>query len=804
MKQNLKGRGWVLAILAGLMTTIVCLGLLVPVPQSATAHGGYLNNFKTAYPVNMYPAAATLSGNCLLCHNADYSRNPYGLAWALAKVANGSNLNQAFHDINNNDSDGDDLTNLQEISAGFLPGNAGTFPSKTPVPSATPSRTPTKTPLPTSVATSTPIPAPLPVGGAVITLPVGAAPIQLAFNPLGNKIYVANSGTNGITRIDGNTNANEGEYVCGSCGPAPSGVYGIMYDAAPGWTSVWFSGSNSHSITGLSDTGTGPWSPSCCFGSNDYGTAVYGVGVLSNATYHKSYFVDYTNGQLAEYYVGGSIYNTYTVGLSPRNLAIDNTRNKIYVANYGEGNGTTVSVVSIPSGTVAHIPVGKGPHALAVNEETNRIYVANSTFDTISVIEGGTNTVIATIPVGDEPRYVAVNQTFNHIYVTNRAGNSLSIIDGATNTVVAVMTGLNAPEGVLANPFNHRIYVANYGANNIVVYQDVANYPPPTATPTWTPFPTATPLPTNTPKPTSTLGPTPTNTPITPGAPTPTATPIGVSNSSCYAATLTGANEVISTTSPGLGAATFVLGQTTNQATLSYILTYQGFTSTVTEMHIHQGGVGQYGPAIYSLDLLSRTSPVSGTFPISFDNVNYLRQGQLYINIHTNLNATGEVRSQVLPCSSNVNGLSPLRGVEINSPDGRVNVTFPPGAVVTGTVVTYTQQTSPTQGLGSFKFAGTSFQLTAVNLQGQPVTTFSQYFTLTLRYLDSDWMSAGLASESQLNLSYWDGTAWVNVLPCAGCSLDTVKNILTARLNHLTEFALVGAPIKLYLPLIQR
>ena len=57
----------------------------------------------------------------------------------------------------------------------------------------------------------------------------------------------------------------------------------------------------------------------------------------------------------------------------------------------------------------------------------------------VSVIDGGTNTVVATVPVGTWPDGVAVNPTTNRIYVANCDSNNVSVIDGATNTVVATV-----------------------------------------------------------------------------------------------------------------------------------------------------------------------------------------------------------------------------------------------------------------------------------------------------------------------------------------------------------------------------
>ena len=72
------------------------------------------------------------------------------------------------------------------------------------------------------------------------------------------------------------------------------------------------------------------------------------------------------------------------------------------------------------------------------------------------------------------------------------------------------------------------------------------------------------------------------------------------------------------------------------------------------------------------------------------------------------------------------------------------------------------------------------------------MTAFYQPYDLTIQYADSDWQQAGISDESSLNLYWWNGSQWVGLLPCAGCSLDTQNNQIVVLLNHLTEFALLG------------
>ena len=163
------------------------------------------------------------------------------------------------------------------------------------------------------------------------------------------------------------------------------------------------------------------------------------------------------------------------VGESPGGVAVNPTTNTVYVANY---DSNTVSVIDGKTNTVTDtVSVGESPGGVAVNPTTNTIYVANFDPNTVSVIDGKTNTVTDTVPVGSGPEGVAVNPTTNTIYVTNYADNTISAItgrnyvansdsnpisvkDSKTNKVMAVLVG-ESPYGVAVNPTTNTIYVTN-------------------------------------------------------------------------------------------------------------------------------------------------------------------------------------------------------------------------------------------------------------------------------------------------------------------------------------------------------
>ncbi|HEV2192378.1 MAG TPA: YncE family protein [Nitrosopumilaceae archaeon] len=168
---------------------------------------------------------------------------------------------------------------------------------------------------------------------------------------------------------------------------------------------------------------------------------------------------------------------TITVGQGPIFAAVNPNTNKVYVTNTGAffGIGNTVSVIDGATDTVTATIAGFNyPYDIAVNPTTNMIYVTNIIGSTVSVINGATNTVTATIGLS-APAAIAVNPTTNMVYVTNYAANTVSVINGATNTVTATIPVGNYPIGVAVNPTTNMVYVTNYVANTVSVINGATN-----------------------------------------------------------------------------------------------------------------------------------------------------------------------------------------------------------------------------------------------------------------------------------------------------------------------------------------
>ncbi|MDP9315383.1 MAG: hypothetical protein M3R24_31725, partial [Chloroflexota bacterium] len=88
-----------------------------------------------------------------------------------------------------------------------------------------------------------------------------------------------------------------------------------------------------------------------------------------------------------------------------------------------------------------------------------------------------------------------------------------------------------------------------------------------------------------------------------------------------------------------------------------------------------------------------------------------------------------------------------------------------------------------------------SFSLTATEASGQPVTQFNRPYTLKMSYNPAAARAAGV-DESRMSLAYWDGTQWINMMPCAGCAIDPTTQTITISADHFTEFMIVGGNLQ--------
>ena len=107
---------------------------------------------------------------------------------------------------------------------------------------------------------------------------------------------------------------------------------------------------------------------------------------------------------------------------------------------------------------------------------------------------------------------------------------------------------------------------------------------------------------------------------------------------------LGGGEEVPAANTEGKGSGSFRVAE---DGTLSGSVSTEGVKGTMA--HIHQGAKGQNGPVIIPLTKSGDTYTVPEGRKLTQAQMDALKAGNLYVNVHSNEYKGGEVRAQLQP-----------------------------------------------------------------------------------------------------------------------------------------------------------
>ncbi len=156
------------------------------------------------------------------------------------------------------------------------------------------------------------------------------------------------------------------------------------------------------------------------------------------------------------------------VGGAPFGIAVNQNTNTVYVANW---LSDSVSIVDGSTHKVIDsIRIGGKALALAVNPATNFLYAVFPKSLAVVNLEG--KSLSASIEFDDKADRVAVSPATNTVYVTHAGSDSVSVIDGSTNSVIKKIAVGDVPVGIAVDPVAGHVFVANSEENTISVIDD--------------------------------------------------------------------------------------------------------------------------------------------------------------------------------------------------------------------------------------------------------------------------------------------------------------------------------------------
>ncbi len=277
-------------------------------------------------------------------------------------------------------------------------------------------------------------------------IPAGLEPIKLGVNEKTNTVYVANQGSNDVTVIDGKTSKKTATIkLRDDDATLTEGVLSPNDVAINRETNKIYV--------------TGPQSNT--------------VGVIDGKT--RTFVVVLTEGERV---VDGG--GTIPFGLTPTYAAVDEKRNKVYVANFTSNDVTVIDGATDKTSNIGLVDV-QDTYGVAVNPITNKIYTANLTSKSVTVIDGETQKSITIGDLPGKPNDVVINPITNKIYFPlfilyrgTEVGDDTQVtgliaeLDGETNAVTIMIAGLT-PYAVDVNPKTNKVYVTNQDGNSVTV-----------------------------------------------------------------------------------------------------------------------------------------------------------------------------------------------------------------------------------------------------------------------------------------------------------------------------------------------
>lgn len=206
----------------------------------------------------------------------------------------------------------------------------------------------------------------------------------------------------------------------------------------------------------------------------------------ANASFNVSVISGSTNRVIANISIPGTNYGP---------LTYDRSNGDLYAETSTEAGlpgppsyWTNISVISGGTNTViATIPLGAYSVGLAYDDENGDLYANSGWTGNVSVISGSTNSVIKNVtgPYGvTPPPSPAVDPANGNVYVpvtvTSSGGRpvfGLTVISGATNTLIAnISLGYSYPVTPVYDPGNGDFYVSYLGVcNNVTVVSSLSN-----------------------------------------------------------------------------------------------------------------------------------------------------------------------------------------------------------------------------------------------------------------------------------------------------------------------------------------
>lgn len=295
----------------------------------------------------------------------------------------------------------------------------------------------------------------LPPKSVIKNIFIAPGPRELAFNPITNTMYTANTASNSVSVVNCFTNT-VGVQILTPVNPrfiAYNSLSNKMYVSCITSQDIQVIDCSTNTVVNVIPIGTD-------VEGIDYDSINNRMYVCSSNTNDVTVINCFNDTILT------IIPSTGTFTLE---IAYNQQMNRMYVTNAGSNNVTVIDCTTNTVISTIPLPALSIPFAIAFNTLNNTMYVTLSGLKNVSIIDCYTNTLISTIGVGLAPRGITYDRANNNMYVNNQTDGTTMIVSCASNTILATIAVGASPQGIKFNPINNNVYSSVVGISTLAV-----------------------------------------------------------------------------------------------------------------------------------------------------------------------------------------------------------------------------------------------------------------------------------------------------------------------------------------------
>ena len=276
----------------------------------------------------------------------------------------------------------------------------------------------------------------------------GVDPVALAFDSADGDLYVADQGSASVTVIDGWTNT-----VIDSI-PLSFWPKVIAYD--PANETIYVGANSTNNLTAINNTTVVGAFDLWNWTGVDCGPTALAYDGANNYLYEAC-----PGGTVLAFSLENETYSYVSVGAGPYALAVDNATDTIYVANGGSNSLTVIDGAT--QSVTQSIAVGVDPDGLALDSSNGTVYVSNYGSGNVTVFNSTTLASVTSIPLGANPTALTYDSALGYVWVVDNSSDNATVLSTTTNSVIAsVVLSIGqelCPSAILLDPANQGVYV---------------------------------------------------------------------------------------------------------------------------------------------------------------------------------------------------------------------------------------------------------------------------------------------------------------------------------------------------------